>query len=254
MGILKQGSQYDDTTEPATAPIEPAPTEEKPAKKKKKSSVYIVGAVVIIFIVLALVYSKMTGGLGSNPASTDIIAPTPEDSDADYWANFDETVSTFTYTDEEKASLRAWGYTGEEIEANEASAVSAAALIEESKKAQEDAAKAISDASSPEYQALLNNTWLGQDTIPLPAYEEGTTENSVIYTTRTYNADYDRVPAHGRTVFLKVYLQDGTYTFMECDPIRYMQLPDSGNIVVSYVEMQIGSAVLITHMAEVEVG
>lgn len=248
MAVLKQGTQYNDDMEP-TPTDTPAPVEETGSKKTPKA--LIVVAIVVLFIMGVFAISKVSGRKES-PIVSDVIDPTPSTDDA-YWDAFEEPEDFF-YSQEEIESLRAWGYTGDEIEAKELEQVPASSLIAASKEAQEEKLKTLGDVTSPEYQELLNSTWLGQEPMALPEYVEGVSENELSFATRTYNADYVKVPAHGRTLFLKVFLEDGSYTFMECDLLRYIQLPDSGNIVVTYSEITLGDVVVISGMTEVEVG
>lgn len=71
--------------------------------------------------------------------------------------------------------------------------------------------------------------------------------------THVLNADYDKVPAHGQNLFLKVHLNSSYYVFMECPLLRYMQLPDSGNIVVQYQTATINGVTIVHSMQEVTV-
>lgn len=175
--------------------------------------------------------------------------------DDSYWMALETQLQpqqpTFTYSVEEREQLRAWGYTGDEIEAHALLKTRVQELIAASRQLQEDALATLSNPESPEYQALLDMTWLGQDLISLPSYESGVTEQSLLYTTCTVNADYEKVPAHGHTLYLKVYLDDGSYTFMECPVLRYLTLADVGNIVVRYTAIQIGDGYIVSDMEEV---
>lgn len=246
--IHKQGAEYKDSSE-----IEQAVQEDEAARKKFSPVIIVLGVVVAFAVVLAAVYFCMqVVKQESEPAQ-------PTDSgvgtivgDDDYWSQFDDP-ETFSYTDEEKQQLRAWGYTGDEIEKKQSEEVPASELIAQSKKAQEEARATLSNPESPEYQALLNNTWLGQQAITLPEYVEGVTEGSIHYDTHVLNADYDKVPAHGQNLFLKVHLNSSSYVFMECPLLRYMQLPDSGNIVVQYQTATINGVTIVHSMQEVTV-
>ena len=120
------------------------------------------------------------------------------------------------------------------------------------KQKQEETMAALSDVASPEYQRLLNLTWLGQNPVTLPSYSDDLA-NSMVYTTLVLNADFEKIPAHGHSLFLKVYLEDGSYVFMECPVTRYMQLPDNGNIVVQYDVTTINGVDIISGMREVPV-
>lgn len=242
--IYKQGSEYKDSTQAEET------VEEKPEGRGRKIPLgaAVAGIVGLVLLVLGIIvfYPKDKGPSTQDASST---LPTVIEGDDAYWEQYD----TFAYTAEEKEQLRAWGYTGEEIEEGEAEEVPADDLISKSKKAQEEARATLSNPESPEYKALLNNTWVGQQSITLPQYVEGETEGAVHYDTHTYNADYDKVPAHGCSLFLKVHLEDGTYTFMECPLVRYMQLSDSGNIVVQYSTATINGIKIVYDMVEVAV-
>lgn len=247
--IHQQGAEYKDSTE-----IEEAVQADEASKKKKFTPFIILGIgilIVVIAIVVILAGRSVTEG-EADPTP----APTGDDGvvmgDDSYWDQFDEP-GVFSYTEEEKQQLRAWGYTGDEIEAHELDGTEASELISAAKQEQEEARATLSNPESPEYQALLNNTWLGQQALTIPGYEEGVTEGAIYYDTVTLNADYDKVPAHGHNLFLKVYLDDGSYAFMECPLLRYTQLADSGNIVVTYQTASLNGVTIITGMKEVAV-
>ena len=247
--IHKQGAEYKDSTE-----IEEAVQDDE-ASKKKKFIPFIILGVGILGVVIAIVVI-LAGRSVTESEADPTPAPTGDDGvvvgDDSYWDQFDEP-GVFYYTDEEKQQLRAWGYTGDEIEAHEVDSTDASELIAAAKQEQEEARATLSNPESPEYQALLNNTWLGQQELSLPGYEEGVTEGAIYYDTVTLNADYDKVPAHGHNLFLKVYLDDGSYAFMECSLLRWTQLADSGNIVVTYQTASLNGATIITDMKEVTV-
>ncbi len=164
---------------------------------------------------------------------------------------FASVTPVFTYTSEELEQLRAWGYTGDEIEAEQLKETPAADLVAASKQAQEEARAALSNPESPEYQALLNQTWLGEVAVTVPVYDPETSE--VGTTTLTLNADYEKMPAHGTNLFLRVKLEDGSHHFMEVSPYRYSQLADSGNIVVTYDYLLLDGKVFINNMREKQV-
>lgn len=246
--IHKQGAEYRDSTE-----IEEAVQNEESSKKKRFIPIIIL--VVFVLLVIAVI-AAIRIGKSVTESEAEQEMPTETEGvvvgDDDYWSQF-EDPDVFAYTDEEKQQLRAWGYTGDEIEANEAEGVEASELIAAAKQEQEEARATLSNPESPEYQALLNNTWLGQQALNIPAYEEGVTEGAIYYNSYTLNADYEKIPAHGYNLFLKVYLEDGSYAFMECPLLRYTQLADSGNIVVTYQTATLDGITVITDMQEVEV-
>lgn len=244
--IYKQGDKYEETTEGQEG-ASSAPVEKKRSWLRILWPVIIGGIVACIFITfLAVVLQKKPSENPTDPAPSSNIVEGGDD----YWAQFDEA---FTYTSEERALLRAWGYTGDEIEDFQLAETPADQLVAESKQAQEEARATLSNPESPEYRALLDSTWLGQPSLTLPTYVEGVTEGEVLYNSHKFNADYDKVPAHGSNLFLKVYMPDGSHTFMECPLVRYMQLADSGNIVVQYQTASIGGSVIVYNMTEVVV-
>lgn len=248
--IHKQGAEYKDSTE-----IEEA-IQEDDTSKKKSWKVYVTLAgfgAVIVLVLIGLIVAKVRGDDTKDPPPSDSNSPGIVVGDDAYWDQFEEPGTTFSYTDEEKQQLRAWGYTGDEIEEHESNETSVDELVAASRQEQEEARATLSNPESPEYQALLNNTWLGQQALTIPQYEEGVSEGIIYYDTYTLNADYEKVPAHGHNLLLKVYLEDGSYAFMECPLLRYMQLPDSGNIVVSYQTATIDGATIVSNMKEVTV-
>ena len=164
-----------------------------------------------------------------------------------------EEIPPFAYTPEEIEQLRAWGYVASEIEENEIMEVPASELIKASKDAQEKAREELNNPESDAYKALMNQTWLGQDIHEPPAYYPEM-QMDLYYTSQTLNADYEKVDPHGTNLFLKVYLPNGDYHFMECPLARYVQLPDSGNIVVTYQLITLDNYSIIADMKEKDVG
>lgn len=170
----------------------------------------------------------------------------------DDWADsLDEQETDFAYSDEEVELLRLNGYTGYEIEEYAALGYPADGLVEEA-EAQRESLLAeeyanLFDSSSPEYQDLLNKTWLGQKQIPV---DEGT-EPLTKYT-QNMNLDYEKVTASGYQLWLKLYVKDDLAIFMSVTPDRWNSLSDAGNIVVQleYVEMSNGY-IVITDITEI---
>lgn len=237
--ILKQGKEYDEATgvEERSEPVD------KPSSKRTVLIVVVV-ALLAVALLSVVVYSSL-GLEGEEEPLDDMVI---EGSD-EYWEQFEVP---FSYSDEEKESLRAWGYTGTEIEQHEAEQTPASDLIEQSKQAQEEALSTLNNPASPEYQALLNQTWIGQQSISLPSYVDGI-EANITYDTVVLNADYEKIPAHGHNLFLKVYIADGSYVFMECPMARYMELADSGNIVIQYDTSTLDGVEIISNVVEVAV-
>ena len=169
-----------------------------------------------------------------------------------------ETVSpvgtNVSYKLDDIKVLRKWGYTANELEVASRDGISAKALVEQAKKdreaAQREALKEVSDTASPEYQNLLNKTWLGGDPIDLTGVDP-----NIVYNTETWteNVDYEKCGAQGTQLFIKLYLDNGTAAFMSVTPGRYVELADSGNIVVNLEALTSENLCVITKVTEVRV-
>lgn len=259
MSSWKQKEQYEDSSQVRRAEAEqPAvqvtETEDENGQKKrgvKLSKKALLGVGIGAFLVIALLtifaYKASQGAQMNTPAvPTDgIVNPGVEDS-----GYMDQFVIAFRYSAEELAQLRAWGYTGPEIEENQVNEVPAADLIEASRQAQEEARASLANPESPEYLNLLNQTWLGEPSVNVP-YVDSTTPYTV--STRRINADYVKVAAHGTNLMLKVQLPSGGHHFMEVTVTQWSRLADAGNIVVDYTEISYNGQIFITGMKEVEV-
>lgn len=156
------------------------------------------------------------------------------------------------YSGNEVYALRKWGYTAREIEKASNDRLSAQALVDEARamreEAQKEALAAVSDTASPEYQNLLASTWLGGEDIDLSTVSPDALQNA---TTSTENVDFEKVEPKGTQLFVRLYLKDGTKAFMDMTPRRYVQLNDSGNMVVTISRITIGDVTVITNIEEV---
>lgn len=247
MSRISQGSSYEETG-PEVEQIE------QDTKKKRKIPTAAFVAMFVVLVAVGIIIAVSVSKKSSTPTE-EAASPSPSSEgttvgDDAYW---DQYAIDGSYTEEEKKELRAWGYTGDEIEAHEAVGDSVDDLVAASKAEQEEARKKLSNPESPEYQALLNNTWVGQSEFVLPAYQEDATENQISYGQRTVNADYVKIAPHGHQLFLKVFLSPDSYVFMECPILRYMQLADTGNIVISYTEAEINGVTVVSDISEVSI-
>lgn len=163
-------------------------------------------------------------------------------------------VQTGSYSLDELKVLRKWGYTAAEIEAAQRDGITPQGLVKQAKKDREDAQKealmAVFDTASPEYQRLYNMTWLSGDSIDLSGVNPDAVYNTLQH---TENVDYEKCGAQGTQLFIKLYLDDGTNAFMTVTPGRYVTLADSGNIVVSISEVEMGGIKVIVDVREVAV-
>lgn len=263
MPSWKQGDKFTPTSGAEEVPVqqveEPAQPEEAPKKKGVLGKVppLVIAVVcvllVIIGVVIFVMWEKHASNVSmQNPTTTDDpfgwVDDNPGTNPDDFLGQFDPV---FSYTEEEKAQLRAWGYTGDDIEAAQLAETPAQELIDASRQAQEEARASLSNPESPEYLALLNQTWLGEQAAVAPQFVVNETQYS--NETITLNADFIKVPPHGTNLFLKVQLEDGTWHWMECSPFRWGDLPDSGNIVVTYDKIIFDGHTYIINMREKEV-
>lgn len=166
-----------------------------------------------------------------------------------------EQPTSVTYSKKEVEALRLWGYTADEIEISSRDGISAKMLVSQAKfdreLAQKEALDAVRDTASPEYQELLNKTWLGGAPINMDAIDPNVIYNN---TSETQNVDFEKCGAQGTQLFLKLYLDDGTTAFMTVTPNRWKELGDSGNIVVKVTWREAGDIRIITEVKEVLVG
>lgn len=242
MEVFKQGEDYE--------PEEEVKESEEKAPEGKFDFIKTVDKKILVGIAAAVVLLVA----GVLYASTSLYAPAEDQTgiSIDITASGVSEVSTFTYTDTELAELRAYGYTGAEIEEFQSQAIPSSNLVEDARAAQEaiqrDILETLSDVTSPEYQELLNSTWLGGEPLTITPTENYSTE--IV----SYNADYDKVEPKGTQLFLAIHLEDGTNVFMPVHPVRWVTLKDSGNINVEYTVVTYGSAKVVTEIHEVEVG
>lgn len=255
--IHRQGAKYKGEPpaeiteqETQTGPVDTKEPTHKEWKLPVPLPVLVVAAVAILIVAILLITWV---GKSVPAADRDDTDDTFVDAGEFEWGDFTPVASTPDfYTEEDRELLRAWGYTGTEIETHEELCTPVDQLVEESRKAQEAALSALSDPMSPEYKQLLDFTWLGQSPITLPEDTEGVAAQ-IVYTNNTYIADYEKVPAMGHSLYLKIYLEDGSAVFMECPLARYIELPDSGNIVVKYSVAKLGDITIIQNITEVRV-
>ena len=165
----------------------------------------------------------------------------------------EEGIPVFEYSMEEREMLRLNGFTGDDIERYEVEERDPYVLAEEAenaRKAKYDAEiKPYLDGASEEFKTLKSLTWIGTGAMSSSVLNENSN-----YEERygTYNCDYQKIPAYGSQLFLKLDLVDfNTDVFMSVTPKRYLSLNDTGNIVVviEYNKYDDGS-ILVTGIKE----
>lgn len=132
-------------------------------------------------------------------------------------------------------TLRKLGYTGDEIQAAQNAGADLNAMAEEAQKLRDEEAKEalvrMSDSASEEFLHMANYSVFSMPFIEFPE-----TENSFdrINLPGSYivNADYEKVDTYGNQLYIKLKIANGTYAFMSLDPLRWSEIPSSGNMVV----------------------
>ena len=246
--VMVQGDSYEEQDyfeEGTEAPV----MELQPSggSKSKKGNIIVLGTVIgVVFIgVLLVIVMVMSGGSGSSifgGKSDEEEAPDEPEYTIVTYRGQDIRVPIdpvtgepiVPYTAEELEQLRQVGYTGYEIEEFQAQEIEPEQLIQDAEQAQQEWVEQYYapyfDTASEEWKSVINSTWYGLEEV------ESYDTDSLMYSYYNYtlNADYEKIPAYGHQLYLKVYLNEsGDYAFMICTPERYAELADSGNIVVS---------------------
>ena len=169
------------------------------------------------------------------------------------------TTTPTEYSDQEAVNLRKYGYTADEIEFSREQGISYDDMIAAADKAHteiaEEYVRNASDTGSAEYQRLINMTWLGGAPITInPAAEDEYGNVPISYDTKTVNADYTKCGTNGSQLFLCLDLGEFGHGFMTVEPQRWLQLADSGNIVVSLQLCTYNGTTVITDIFEIDTG
>lgn len=266
MPIYGQGDTYEEEE------IEDTEETVEPAKQKKSFSVNpkiiglsCAGVALVLIIGAVLIWSGVQKDKAQQQANADAVFQNLKDQEELQERNpelFEEDgetqpvvqQSSVSYSKKEVEALRLWGYTADEIEISSRDGIPAKTLVDQAKfdrqLAQKEALDAVRDTASPEYQELLNKTWLGGAPLNLDAVDPNVIYNN---TSRKMNVDYEKCGAQGSQLFLKLYLDDGTAAFMTVTPNRWKELNDSGNIVVEVTWREAGELRIVTDVHEVRV-
>lgn len=146
-----------------------------------------------------------------------------------------EDAAISDITTEETEELRRLGYTGDEIQLALDWGMNYDALVEHATELRNDEAKAalqrMSDTAGPEFKEIMNYTYMGQADCNNPTgdrqdYEESRTSVKI-------NSDYVKCPTKGNQLWLKCHIATDAYVWYQCSPVRWLTLPDEGNIVLN---------------------
>lgn len=250
MSEQKQGATYEE--EAPDQPITPPPGNSTNNSNKTKL-IAIIGAgallvILLIIIVISISVSSSKKKAEEPPTEEELIAQGyMYNQEGELVPPSEFNKPTFSYTEEEKVQLRQYGYTGNDIETNELAEIPAQQLIDQVIKDREALEAQFASKASPAYQELLQQTWLGGESLKAPTDPtliQGTTVNRA-------NVDYVKIPPHGNQLFIRLNMPDGKRSFMCVSPVTYAQLNDSGNIVVDYTVVTFPDAEYITEITEV---
>lgn len=275
MPIYGQGDTYEEEEIEETEETVEEEAEEKPAKQKKSFSVNpkiiglsCAGVALVLAIGAVLIWSGVQKDKAQQQANADAVFQNLKDQEdlqernPELFEDNGETQaaqpvvqqSSVSYSKKEVEALRLWGYTADEIEISSRDGIPAKTLVDQAKfdrqLAQKEALDAVRDTASPEYQELLNKTWLGGAPLNLDSVDPNVIYNN---TSKKLNVDYEKCGAQGSQLFLKLYLDDGTAAFMTVTPNRWKELAETGNIVVEVTWREAGDLRIVTDVHEVRV-
>lgn len=255
MPIYGQGDTYE---EEEIEDVEESEEKKSFSVNPKIIGLSCAGVALVLIIGAVLVWSGVQKDKAQQQANADAVFQNLKDQE-ELFEEDGETQpvvqqSSVSYSKKEVEALRLWGYTADEIEISSRDGIPAKTLVDQAKfdrqLAQKEALDAVRDTASPEYQELLNKTWLGGAPLNLDAVDPNVIYNN---TSRKMNVDYEKCGAQGSQLFLKLYLDDGTAAFMTVTPNRWKELNDSGNIVVEVTWREAGELRIVTDVHEVRV-
>lgn len=177
---------------------------------------------------------------------------------ADDTATEDTTaVEPETATDEERVKLRAMGYSGDEIDIALSEGFSVQSLVDAAQelydKEAEEALIRMSDAASPEFKYIIENSYFGQvgyEFIDISQADFGTYD----YYKGSYvvNADYVKCPTYGAQLQLRCKVAQDLELFYVVAPERFAKLPQEGNIVLRVEYTVYGANTYVTSISETD--
>ena len=170
----------------------------------------------------------------------------------------DNPAAVPTLDNETQNMLRSLGYTADEITFIIDNNLPTDNLVADAEAAvdarNKESIDRLSDTASPEYKALLDQTYLGQPLNALPVDQTTVTEPHYETTQITLNSDYVKCPTNGMQLWLKCKVDANTYVWINPAPERFAKLPDRGNIVITIEYYAYGENTYITKAYESQTG
>lgn len=234
--VLEQGDSYNESKMGEVL-------DKIPDSLKSKKVILIICGVVILLAIAGIVFQIVSGGESGSKDKFSKYEDSPE-----------QVEQTFKYSSEQRQALRAYGFSGDEIDEHEQAQDDPEALINkatediknEKRKVYKELQKEMLDSASPEYKALIEDTWLAGE-----AHEVKMPAGGIFDTIeKTENIRYKKLESHGNQCFIKITLEDGATTFMTVHPDRYLTLKDEGNMVITYKKVVYGDNYYVLDMKE----
>ena len=150
----------------------------------------------------------------------------------------EEETTAFTYSKDEVAMLREFGFTASEIEEAQSQERPAIEVAEEANIAQikkllethKYLLRSSYDSTDTAYTYLLANTYLG-----LPAQVVDTNNKEVDYITATRTVDYYKMPLTGYQPTVKVRIMpEDRVIYLNVDVDTYTRLNETGNLSITF--------------------
>lgn len=235
-----------------------------------KQTVYIGGAILLVIAIavgVLLTWRKKEEPEVPEYTDNDFLDDAPEvdidlediyednyEYESEYVEDYDTPDSVTDITTEEAEELRRYGYTGDEIELALQYGMDTQAMIDHGIELRDQEAKdalvRMSDTAGPEYKRLLNYTYLGEPEVLNPSGDRSQYEETKA--TVKINADYVKCPTNGPQLWLKCHIATDAYIWYQCSPVRWLSLPDEGNIVLNVDFYMMNDTAYVVHVEEAD--
>lgn len=237
---------YEEEEEPGndiSIPTRRAKSSDNTSSSLDLSKYFKIALPIIVILIVVLIAGKFI--LQSNRDKTENTDTTDEivfeDEDITFEdVDFEEApvVEEEHLSDTDRDTLRAWGYTANEIEQFEIDKVNVEEKVKEAEKNLIEKRLQINKAllrestasTDEQYKYVLSNSIFG---LPIPVVNKNDTNKE--YYSSTAVADYFKIPLQGYQCFVKLKIPNTEVVLYA--PVSYniySQLEDSGNVQISY--------------------
>lgn len=167
-----------------------------------------------------------------------------------------EDEDRFTYSDEDRKAMVAWGLSIEEIEEKEKDEIPPAEAIKEARDM-------LMTNRAEVYKALLRNATdnpdeayhyvLGNSIFGLPIQPEDKNEQAETYYSETELVDFRKIPLQGYQAMIRVVVPNTDYVFYVTIPyVKYLELPDQGNCRLKWDVTEKNGIVMFTNFTLID--